>query len=69
MEHKMPPWRVAPLRERERERERCLPSLPARVSSHMGAAKHSSQENRIISTQNASILLPSLKYLTLYFRN
>ena len=40
MEHKMAPWRVVPLRER------CLPSLQARVSSHMDAAKYSSQENQ-----------------------
>ena len=28
------------------QRERCLPSLQARVNSHMDAAKYSSQENQ-----------------------
>lgn len=64
MEHKLAPWTVVPLRERD-----------VSLASRQGWVLTWMQQNialrktRIISPQNASLLLPSLKYLTLCFRN
>ena len=64
MEHKMAPWRVVPLRERDVS----LASRQEQVLTWM-QQNIALRKTRIISPQNASLLLPSLKYLTLYFRN
>ena len=64
MEHKMAPWTVVPLRERDVSRASRQEQVLTWMQQNIALRK-----TRIISPQNASLLLPSLKYLTLYFRN
>ena len=64
MEHKMAPWTVVPLRERDVSRASRQEQVLTWMQQNIALRK-----TRIISPQNASQPLPSLKYLTLYFRN